>query len=244
VQTFLLGVAFCKSALRGVIVCKMLIPRSAIWTRFFQLIPLMYVILQVGAQSRQRMLTDDNHTPQRLLSHVSARNWRGILQWPIFAFIGTLTGSQTVWAFLLVFTTNPLTYALLADTLHHADTAITAHEVMRMVKKVNMLTKLVAAVFLVLECSTSVAEALQYTCRQAQASSGTQISWPGGCLLYVATSPTAILWDDLKLGGMLVVETLFLVSSFLVTYYVTLLAIIDQLLRGFFFLWADRWCSC
>jgi hypothetical protein len=67
-STFLLGVAFCKSALRAVIVCKLLIPKSAIWTRFFQLIPLMYVILQ----------------------------------WPIFAFVGTLAGSKTVWAFLLV----------------------------------------------------------------------------------------------------------------------------------------------
>jgi hypothetical protein len=33
-----------------------------------------------------------------------------MLQWPVFALVGTLISSKAVWAFLLVFTLNPMTY--------------------------------------------------------------------------------------------------------------------------------------
>ena len=53
----------------------------------------------------------------------------------------------------------------------------------------------------------------------------------------VLTTPSVIPWGQLEIGGLIAVQVLFKLSSFLVTYYVTLLAIIDQLLIGVFFLW-------
>jgi hypothetical protein len=61
-----------------------------------------------------------------------------------------------------------MTYSAFAGILHQAKTATIAHEAVHQVKKVNMLTKLMAVTFLVLEGSSTAAEALQYICRQEQ----------------------------------------------------------------------------
>ena len=46
INTFGIGLAFCRSAIKAVGQCKSLIPRSSLWSRFYAVIPVFAVVLQ------------------------------------------------------------------------------------------------------------------------------------------------------------------------------------------------------
>ena len=166
-NTFALGVAFCRSAIRATTQCKLLIPRSSLWTRAYFLIPVLSVVLQ----------------------------------WPSYALFGTIIANTGLWAFLLVFTINPLTYVafnLKEDILQRADTPAKAHRVIGYAKKVNRYFYLVALGFVVLEVEKVVSGSLQKLCAKeaALASTPDDWQWPHKCMWQLVMAPSLISLSD------------------------------------------------
>ena len=142
---------------------------------------------------------------------------------------------------MLVFTINPLTYLVFSsgsNLMQLANTPAKAHIVINHVKKINRYGYLMALCFVLMELQKYTATSLQKVClKEAVASADPDAyRWPWPCLPQLVLAPTML---DINIELISAGVRLFVskASGFLVSYFVTVLALVDQMLAFVFMLW-------
>ena len=149
-------------------------------------------------------------------------------------------GMAIAGAFLVVFTINPLVFLVFtrANIMQQANTPVKAHRVINHAKTINRYLYLMALCFLLVDFQKIVAEWLQKIClsQGIATSDADSWQWPWPCVPNLLLSPSLL---DIDVNTVMTGVQFFVRYSvgYFLSYFVTVLALVDQLLINVFMLW-------
>lgn len=146
-----------------------------------------------------------------------------ILTWPVFAFVGTIVSSKTVWAFLLAFALRPFAFTLFSPMLDTAHSIVQVHRVLEHLSSVQMAFLAMAICCLLFDVLSNIVDVLLRA---------TRFDTVFINALYANVNVLAATAFAVHLEGLQ-----SMLVSVLVTFFVTKLALVDQALDRAFFLW-------